>query len=577
MTASIWNPTTPVLSAPVLDILASTAPGNGDALIGVKLDKAGAVDRTQHDKNAEHVTVCDLGASGNGTTNDSASVLAAIAANRPLDLNGKVYLSTPPIGASVIDFTLDYGQIHGGGCFKVLPGTYYLGVPGQVDRYAYFKVTGKGALIFNTGFDGNGQASLLPYQPAGQNVYFYPTLLYGNAKGQKAIANHSEQAGGHAIEGAQGSLMIIANNSAEQHNGIGSTNTNALAVVGNASANASDSHYYINSDDTVSVTGNVGRDNNGGGGLDFAGASNAAAVGNAFSGGRQNGIWILKSPNTGAAVQRNLIASNILYNNCQFPNDEQGEIQVGNFLLPAEAQGADVAVIGNFALPQDTPTASGFNAGLWVHSGMTRTAGVGNVFSPAETLISAGVPIIKDMGSTKPIYAGNVSFGDSPANIYWDANSPGYSHYANNVNMRIAPTSVGIPSTMESSDGVWNYHIVRQLTKAGKTLVDVFYQGVGTVHDFIDVTACLVNDNGAILHRIVSRGSISVSPTVLINTALTSVGTNPPTLTLDTSVAGRLRIRAAVAAAGFDNEDCAFVIRIVSPADSSSRFVPIFA
>ena len=61
MSASIWNPTTPVLSADALAILADTSDAaKGDALIGVKLDATGAVARTQHDKNADVISVFDF-------------------------------------------------------------------------------------------------------------------------------------------------------------------------------------------------------------------------------------------------------------------------------------------------------------------------------------------------------------------------------------------------------------------------------------------------------------------------------------------------------------------------------------
>jgi hypothetical protein len=61
MSASIWNPTTPVLSADALAVLANTSDlDQGDALLGVKLDATGAVARTQHDKNADVISVFDF-------------------------------------------------------------------------------------------------------------------------------------------------------------------------------------------------------------------------------------------------------------------------------------------------------------------------------------------------------------------------------------------------------------------------------------------------------------------------------------------------------------------------------------
>lgn len=49
----------------------------GDALVAVKHTAAGAVARTQHDKNLDFVNVKDFGAIGNGTANDTAAIQAA--------------------------------------------------------------------------------------------------------------------------------------------------------------------------------------------------------------------------------------------------------------------------------------------------------------------------------------------------------------------------------------------------------------------------------------------------------------------------------------------------------------------
>lgn len=67
------DPTSSVLSQ-----LASTATGQGDALIGVKQPFTGAIPRTQHDKNSEIAMVSDFGVIGDGTTDDTSAMNTAL-------------------------------------------------------------------------------------------------------------------------------------------------------------------------------------------------------------------------------------------------------------------------------------------------------------------------------------------------------------------------------------------------------------------------------------------------------------------------------------------------------------------
>jgi hypothetical protein len=534
---------------------------------------AGAL-RIRNDKFSlrDMVSVRDAGGVGDGVADDTAALQATIASNASFGLFDMELLAQPTGTSGAI--TKDAAIISGPGVFKVKPGSYASGTSGSVDSYSFMQMNADGGCVINTSFDGNGQATLLPYQPTGANVHFFPVIMYGGKKGQKAIGNHSTGAGGHAIEGGNGSLMLMLGNSADYHNGIGTTNTDSVVMAGMASANTTDSHYYSNSNHGVVTAAVVGSGSTGGGGIDIAGGSDAVVGASSFNGCKKHGAWVLKSPNTGEQYNRVLISGVLSHNNCLYPDDEQGEITIGDQLHPSDAQGADAAVVGNLLCPRDTPSGAGYNAGVWVHKGSTRTAGVANVFSPDDALISGNQPVIRDMGSTKPIYASNVCFGGTSGKVYFDATPSGYSHYANNVNMRIHPLSK-LPSAMEASDAVWPYHIVRPLTKAGIRLLEVSYTG-GFVHDVIDITLTQTGDNGAAAYRVVLRGVSGLATAVLALTKLWEAGTNPPQVTVNAGV-GIATVSANTAPSGFDGESCAFDIRVVTPQDEALRFKPIFS
>jgi hypothetical protein len=97
------NPDTQLLSlsAQIYGDFASTANGKGDALLGVLAPVAGAVALTQHQKNAQMLTMKDFPCNADGVTDDALNILTAVTATSSLIFTAGTYfigsnLTIPP-------------------------------------------------------------------------------------------------------------------------------------------------------------------------------------------------------------------------------------------------------------------------------------------------------------------------------------------------------------------------------------------------------------------------------------------------------------------------------------------------
>lgn len=88
-------------AADVLLQLASTDPGKGDALIAVKQPYTNSVARTQHDVNADYISVKDFGAVGDGVTDDTSAIQNAL--NAVKNFSATLFI---PSGTYLISDTL---------------------------------------------------------------------------------------------------------------------------------------------------------------------------------------------------------------------------------------------------------------------------------------------------------------------------------------------------------------------------------------------------------------------------------------------------------------------------------------
>lgn len=122
--------------------LASSALGKGDELLRVKSSIPGAVARTQHDKNSEHITPQDFGARGDSVTDDTAvfALIDAAMSDQEIDLMGKTYFV----------FSIPTGNRYFNGSWQLPAG------PAR-GRWQGTQLTGAGRIVF-----GDGALAALP-------------------------------------------------------------------------------------------------------------------------------------------------------------------------------------------------------------------------------------------------------------------------------------------------------------------------------------------------------------------------------------------------------------------------------
>lgn len=482
--------------------------------------------------------------------------------------------------ASFIDAT---GDLTGSGTVTVVPSTYQTGfTAGETAGYYYFRLQGDGRVALGLKFDGNNQGTYTAYNPAAVNVHFYPAILGTSSKGQKVLAGHFKDAAGHAIEGATTENAVIALNTGERQNGVGITSLlTGFVQLGNSFKSGSDSHFFVNSVRGATHVANVGVTTNNGGGVDLAGCRETTCAGNSYSDNLSQGIWVLRSPSPGGTGQtyRNVLSvGNVLRNNRNYADADKAEIATGSHNELAVAQGDNAAHIANL-IDVRTSVSSTNNSAFWNHPLSNKTFHVANV-TVGQT-DAANSPTAVDEGAPRSHYAFNVGCPDDSgaysvrSTLYYAAAPSGRAVYAYNVNWRIHPSTVGIPSEMESGDGFWQYHLVRALPQAGIRLLEIKYEG-GYTHDFIEVTAASRNDSGLIKRTFIVRGQTGATPTVLDNNLDKSFGNAIPALTI-AAATGKVTISAAGNAGVANNQLTGFFIRVVSAEDYPERFVPIFA
>ena len=129
------------------DLANTTDPLKGDALVGVKQPFTGAVAQTQHDVNAQFVTIKNFGATGLGLVDENAAAQAMITA---------VGFVRFPIGAYLFNTTtIDAPIYFDQGAYLTVPLGQTLTITGAIDAPRQFIFQGAGSyLLRNDGDSG---------------------------------------------------------------------------------------------------------------------------------------------------------------------------------------------------------------------------------------------------------------------------------------------------------------------------------------------------------------------------------------------------------------------------------------
>ena len=148
------------------DLLNTTDPLKGDALVGVKYPYTGGIARTQHGKNQDFVSIDDFGAVGDGVTDDTAPVTAFFnsAISRPgveHRLNAKTYAVSsvlPTINKSNVKIIGEGSELHDTGVLVTGTVLKWIGTFGTVGPLVKISaISGAGnQRVANVTFDGVG-------------------------------------------------------------------------------------------------------------------------------------------------------------------------------------------------------------------------------------------------------------------------------------------------------------------------------------------------------------------------------------------------------------------------------------
>lgn len=542
------------------DLVDRTSDTKGAGMVGL-------MGRTVRDALLEVVNVLNYGADATGAAdsteafNDMDAYLQAITS-----VPVKVVLpagrykvnpknTTNPFGGSqarLFGLYSDGSTVEGPGEIVIDSSvSYTAGLSAGDEKYwSVVQVNANDCWVSGVGFDGNGTNTASGYNPAVVNIRWQLVASFGTSgnhrSGNKVVFCHGKDFGGQAVAFQYQDDPCILYNKFKNHTGMGvSVGTNAL-IHGNASRDCYDAPIYVNGNVFgAKVTENYVKGTSNGSACDIVGAFDVEVSQNHFEGAHGAGILVSWSGQQSVASGRVHIHHNTLKGNARYSGAPAvAEILVGDISTSRANNATTVHIEHNTIIVDGSLGASAGQAlrlGYGTHdvsfcdNEIYGTANAGNILVTAsQNLDGFEIRRNKWLGSTTRQII-SLGTGLTHTNV----------RSSENRMLGMDPAATIFPNAgIEAPDGSLDYGSQRDVGTTPVNVLTITWAG-GIDQAIILVDVSQAGDRGAAMQRIVARGSSGASTTILENASVSSFGTSPPVIAVDTATLGVLKVTVA--------------------------------
>jgi hypothetical protein len=499
---------------------------------------------------------------GDGVTDDTAAFNALDAflyANRTTPFNivlNNTYIVNPTgcthafgsSNARLFSLYCAGSKVSGIGLVKVSSAFSYSSTPGSEFYWAVVRSFANDCLCTEIGFNGNGKHTGSGYNPSITNIRFELFACLGVASvtqysNNQVVGCRGKDFGGQAVSIQYCDDAKALRNSFYGHTGIAISAGSNPVIAFNVSRNCYDAHIGLNGGSNASVCFNYSDTTSNGSGIDIVGVNGFAVFGNETLHSFGSGIKVSYSAQLGVGSIDGSVYKNRLTANCRYTGSPVvSEIMIGNPVDTGLVNATNIIVDDN-TIYLDGSISSNSDRALFVGFGASNVSLQNNKIKGVHS--SSGNTIT--IAGTTPYLTivGNEWSGDTiirPILI----SSPGQSTpFVCNKNKGLAinyTSSTFFPDSGVMSDDGWlSYSVERDVTTGGLQVLTVPFSASNDMCEII-VDVVQRGDTGAVQQRIIARGNSAVTTAVLSNTSVWSFGTNPPTVTVDTTTTGQLKV-----------------------------------